>query len=280
MSSYVTRACMKHIAFLLLAAAFASCDSGPPPDKAPPPPPPKPTTPAAPATTARPAPEPEKPLSEALQDPSKATEKAPENFKVKFETTKGDFVIDVKRAWAPNGADRFYNLVKIGYFEDIALFRVVEGFVVQFGIHGDKRIAKKWLDSNIAPDPQKESNTKGKLTYAMAGSPDTRSVQLFINYGDNSRLDSQGFAPIGEVVEGMDVVEKFYKGYGERTTREQGAIAEGGNAFLRERYPDLDYIKKASLMDGAGATGSAAPSGAPKTPAPAPAAPKPPTIAK
>ena len=185
----------------------------------------------------------------AMLDPSKATAKAPDTFKAKFETTKGDFVVDCTRAWAPNGVDRFYNLVRIGFFDDVALFRVVQGFVVQWGIHGDPKVAAAWQQANIPPDPPKESNTRGMLTYAMGKSPDTRSTQLFINYGDNSRLDSMGFAPICKVSEGMDVADQFYSGYGERVTGMQGEIAMGGNAYLKKSWPKLDYIKKATVVN-------------------------------
>jgi peptidyl-prolyl cis-trans isomerase A (cyclophilin A) len=184
----------------------------------------------------------------AMLDPSKATTQAPETFKAKFETTKGDVVFDCTRAWAPHGVDRFYNLVRIGFFDDVALFRVSKGFVVQWGIHGDPKVSKVWQNANLAPDPPKQSNTRGMLTYAMAGSPDTRSTQLFINYGDNSSLDAQGFAPICKVSEGMDMADKFYSDYGERVTGMQGQIAARGNAYLKEAWPSLDYIKKATIV--------------------------------
>jgi peptidyl-prolyl cis-trans isomerase A (cyclophilin A) len=184
----------------------------------------------------------------ALRDPSKAAEKAPAKFKAKFETTAGDFVIESERDWAPNGVDRFYNLVKIGFFNDVCFFRAVTGFVVQFGIHGNPAVSKHWRDANLAPDPVKESNKRGYLTYAMAGSPDTRSTQLFINYKDNDRLDKMGFAPVGKVVSGMDVVDKLHQGYGEAPSGAQGAIQEKGNAFLRAEFPELDYIKTATIV--------------------------------
>jgi len=182
-----------------------------------------------------------------LTDPSKFTEKAPAEFKAKFETTKGAFVIEVHRDWAPNGADRFYNLVKAGYFDGVKFFRVVPGFVVQFGIHGDPSIAPKWLRSNIPDDPVKESNKKGFLTFAMSGAPNSRSVQMFINLRDNTGLDAKGFAPIGKVISGMDIVEKLYDGYGEGLTQLQGRIASEGNPFLEKNYPQLDGIKKATI---------------------------------
>ncbi len=186
-------------------------------------------------------------------DPAKATETAPDTFKAKFETTAGDFTVQVHRDWAPNGADRFYNLVKMGYFQDIAAFRVIDGFMAQFGLHGDPAVTKAWRDAKIKDDPVKESNTRGRLTFAMAG-PDTRTTQLFLNYRDNSALDKQGFAPIGEVTgDGMDVVDKFYKGYGEGAPRgsgpSQGRIMEEGNSYLKEEFPELTYIKKISVVE-------------------------------
>jgi len=184
----------------------------------------------------------------AMTDPSKATTQAPDAFKAKFETTKGDFVLDCTRAWAPHGVDRFYNLVRIGFFDDVALFRVVKGFVVQWGIHGDPKVSAAWQRANIPPDPPKQSNTRGMVTFAMGGSPDTRSTQLFINYGDNANLDAMGFAPICKVSEGMDVADSFYSGYGERITSMQGAIAMGGNAYLAKSWPKLDYIKTANIV--------------------------------
>ena len=184
---------------------------------------------------------------EKLMDPAKLSETAPATYKAKFETTKGIFVIEVHRDWAPNGADRFYNLVKAGYFDEVKFFRVVPGFVVQFGIHGDPSIASKWLKSNIQDDPVKESNKKGYLTFAMSSAPNSRSVQMFINLRDNTGLDAKGFAPLGKVISGMDIVEKLYDGYGEGLTQLQGRIAAEGNPFLEKNYPQLDGIKKATI---------------------------------
>ncbi len=184
----------------------------------------------------------------AMTDPSKATATAPETFRAKFETTKGDVIFDCTRAWAPHGVDRFYNLVKIGFFDDIALFRVSKGFVVQWGIHGDPKVSAVWSDANIPPDPPKQSNTRGMLTYAMAGSPTTRSTQLFINYGNNAGLDAQGFAPICKVAEGMEVADSFNGEYGERLTEMQGEIQSKGNAYLAASWPRLDYVKTATIV--------------------------------
>jgi peptidyl-prolyl cis-trans isomerase A (cyclophilin A) len=184
---------------------------------------------------------------EKLTEPAKLKAKAPDAFKAKFETTQGTFIIEVHRDWAPNGADRFYNLVKNGYYDGEKFYRVVPGFVVQWGIHGDPSIAGKWMHSVIPDDPVKETNKRGFVTYTQSGQPNTRSVQLFINLGDNSRLDSMGFAPIGKVIEGMDVVDKLYGGYADGLTKLQGRIAEEGNAFLEKNYPQLDAIKKAVI---------------------------------
>ena len=163
--------------------------------------------------------------SAGLLDPSKASETAPDTFKVKFETTKGAFTVQVNRKWAPLGADRFYNLVKVGFFSEVAFFRAISGFMVQFGIHGDPKVAAAWRPARIKDDPvdsKVASNTRGKLTFAMAG-PDTRTSQLFINYSDrNARLDGMGFPPIGEVIEGMSVVDSLHTGYGEGAPRGRG----------------------------------------------------------
>ena len=197
-----------------------------------------------------PAPPPQNP---AVKDPSKATEKAPETFKVKFTTTKGDFVVEVNRAWAPNGADRLYNLAKIGFFNDVAFFRAIQGFMIQFGIHGDPAVSAAWRRANIQDDPNKESNRKGYLTFAKAG-PNTRTTQLFINFVDNSAsLDPQGFPPVGKVVQGMEVVESLYKGYGEGAPRgrgpDQGRIQAEGNVYLKRDFPNLDYIQSATIVE-------------------------------
>src|SRR5436190_3220863 len=137
-------------------------------------------------------------------DPSKLTDKAPEAFKAQFDTTKGKFTVEVTRSLSPNGADRFYNLVRSGYFKDIAFFRVIPGFMCQFGIHGDPAVSAKWRDANITDDPVKGSNSRGAITFATAG-PNTRTTQLFINFGNNKGLDGQGFSPFGKVTDGMDV---------------------------------------------------------------------------
>ena len=183
---------------------------------------------------------------ENLMDPAKLHAKAPDVFKAKFETTQGSFVVEVHRDWSPNGADRFYNLVKNGYYDGNKFFRVVPGFVVQWGMHGDPTIGNKWLNSNISDDPVKQSNKRGYLTYAMSTRPNSRSVQLFINLQDNSGLDAKGFAPFGNVVEGMEIVQKLYGGYGDGLSQQK--ISQEGNAFLEKNYPKLDGIKKATIQ--------------------------------
>lgn len=221
------------------------------------------------ATTATPKPTAKGPFPEstnpAMMDPSKATEKAPDKFTVKFDTTAGEFEVECTREWAPNGVDRFYNLVKIGFFDDVSLFRAVKGFVVQFGIHGNPEVSAKWRDAQLPKDDVKGTNSRGMLTYAMAGSPDTRTTQLFVNLNDNPRLDGMGFAPICKVTgDGMSVVDKIYMGYNEKPSKAQGTIQTQGNKFLREQFPELDYIKTARVVgDDAAPAGSASAGAAP-----------------
>jgi peptidyl-prolyl cis-trans isomerase A (cyclophilin A) len=209
-------------------------------------------TAAAPAQAATAQTKEMKPVMDTLKDPSKAVEKAPDTFKVKFNTTKGDFTLEINRSWAPLGADRFYNLVKAGFFTDLAFFRVIEGFMVQFGIHGDPSVAAAWRGARIQDDPVKESNKPGYITYAMAG-PNTRTTQFFINYGNNARLDGMGFSPFGKVTEGMDVVNSIYNGYGEGAPSgmgpDQGMTQMKGNAYLKADFPKMDYIKSAQLLN-------------------------------
>jgi peptidyl-prolyl cis-trans isomerase A (cyclophilin A) len=189
-------------------------------------------------------------LNPALLIPSLAREQAPEEFSVKFETTKGPVLIKVVRAWAPTGADCFFKLTKIGYFEDVAFYRAIEGFVVQFGISGNPEVNQEWANAKIKDDPVKASNKRGYLTFAMAG-PNSRTTQLFINLKDNLDLDSQGFASIGRVTDGMDVIDSLYTGYGEMAPRGKGpkprVFNRRGNDYLRPLFPELDYIKSASI---------------------------------
>jgi len=184
----------------------------------------------------------------ALLKPAALHAKAPATFGVEFTTTAGTFVVTVHRAWAPRGADRFYNLVRAGFFAGDEFFRVVKGFVVQFGISGFPQVSKAWQSANIPDDPVKASNTVGTITYADAG-PNTRTTQVFINLGNNaSNLDGQGFAPFGKVTSGMKLVEKLYGGYGEAVTNLQGQIASQGNAFLKKHFPKLDSVIRARVV--------------------------------
>src|SRR5512139_3976719 len=179
-----------------------------------------------------------------------AAEQAPATYKVKFDTSKGPFVVQVTRAWAPQGADRFYNLVKSGFFDNVRFFRVVSGFMVQFGINGDPAVMAKWRESPINDDRVTQSNKRGYITFATAG-PNTRTTQVFINFADNSNLDSMGFAPFGQVVSGMNVVDTLNAEYGEGAPRgrgpDQSRLQNEGNAYLAKEFPHMDYIKKATI---------------------------------
>jgi peptidyl-prolyl cis-trans isomerase A (cyclophilin A) len=176
---------------------------------------------------------------------------SPESFRVKFETTKGDFTVEVTRAWAPKGADRFYRLVTEEYFKDVRFFRVLPGFMAQFGLSGNPALNARFDTLRIADDPVTQSNKRGMLTFATAG-PNTRSNQFFINYGDNASLDVQGFSPIGRVVDGMKVVDAMYGGYGEGAPNgagpSQDLIVTQGNEYLQRAFPKLDYIKSATIV--------------------------------
>ena len=182
----------------------------------------------------------------ALRDPSLATAKAPAVFRVRFTTTRGTFVVAVTRAWAPLGADRFYNLVQAGFFDGVRFFRVVPSFVVQFGLSGDPRVNEAWQPARIADDPVQQTNLRGRLTFATSG-PGTRTTQLFINLKDNRGLDGMGFAPFGEVAPaGMAVVDAIYAGYGELP--DQGRITSEGDVYLEAQFPRLDHVKKAEVI--------------------------------
>ncbi len=187
----------------------------------------------------------------SLLQPASLKDTAPAVYRAGFTTTKGNFVVEVHRDWAPLGADRFYNLVKYHFFDGASFFRVLPGFVVQFGLSADPRISRAWNDAKIPDDPVKQSNLKGFVTFATAG-PNTRTTQLFINVADNPRLDTMGFAPIGKVVEGMEVVESFYSGYGEGAPQgngpDQGRITNEGKAYLDKDFPKLDSIKTAEIL--------------------------------
>ena len=181
---------------------------------------------------------------------STTEEHGPDSYKVHFETSKGDFVVSVTREWAPLGADRFYTLVKSGFYDGARFFRVLPGFVVQFGIAADPAVTAKWRDANLQDEPVKQSNRRGLITYAKGG-PNTRTTQVFINLADNARLDESGFPPFGAVTQGMEVVDQFYSGYGEGAPNgngpSQGSAEADGNAYLIRDFPKLDYIKKATI---------------------------------
>ncbi len=180
----------------------------------------------------------------ALKNPSEMKETAPATYKARFETSAGDFVVEVHRAWAPKGADRFYNLVKHGFFDDCRFFRVVPNFMVQFGIHGDPAVQTNWVNNRITDDPVKESNKRGYITFATSG-PNSRTTQVFINFADNAGLDRQGFAPFGQVISGMEAVDKINAQYGQKPAQAQ--IQSQGNAYLNKDFPKLDYVKKATI---------------------------------
>jgi len=183
--------------------------------------------------------------------PPAADAASPDSFRVKFSTTKGDFTVEVRRAWAPKGADRFYRLVREGYFKDVRFFRVLPGFMAQFGMSGDPALNAKMDTLRIPDDPVTQSNKRGMVTFATSG-PNTRSNQFFINYGDNASLDVQGFSPFGKVVDGMKAVDALYGGYGEGAPNgggpSQDSIAKKGNAYLQRAFPRLDYIKSATIV--------------------------------
>ena len=181
------------------------------------------------------------------------TATAPETYRARFETTKGDFVVQVERALSPNGADRFYNLVRGGYYDGVRFFRVIDGFMAQFGMHGDPQVTAAWRGAPIPDDSVRASNTRGMVTFAMTGQPNSRTTQVFINYRDNINLDAMGFAPFGEVVEGMDVVDQLYSGYGEGAPGgsgpSQAQIQAQGNEYLEGEFPQLDYIEQATIVE-------------------------------
>ena len=171
--------------------------------------------------------------------------RAPDAYSVELDTTRGPVVIDVRRDWAPKGADRFYELIGKGYYTDIAFFRVVPGFVVQFGMSGDPQTNASWSNLPIQDDPVKASNSRGTVTFATSG-PNSRTTQIFINLGNNARLDGMGFAPFGKVKD-ISKVDAIYSGYGERPN--QGMIRAKGNEYLKESFPKLDYIKSAKIIE-------------------------------
>jgi peptidyl-prolyl cis-trans isomerase A (cyclophilin A) len=227
--------CLGLAAFSTVAQAPASQAPATAPKPAP-----KPATAAHPATTTHMTTDP------ALLHPATLKAAAPETFDATFHTTKGDFVIQVTRSWAPLGADRFYNLVKHGFFTGAPFFRVLPGFVVQFGITGNPAVNKVWQDASIKDEPVKEHNLIGTVTFAKSQLPNSRTTQLFINLGDNSsNLDPQGFSPFGKVITGMDVVQNIYSGYGQQP--DQQAIQTQGSAYFLKQYPKMDLIKSAVI---------------------------------
>jgi len=230
-------------AIMLLAACGGEGGETPPPAEAPPaaaePPASTPAT-TAPAAPAEPAAAP-------------ATLVTPATFRVQFETSKGNFVVEVDRSLAPNGADRFYRLVNEGYYDDVRFFRVIPGFMAQFGMHGDPAVGARWRAQPIQDDPVVGSNTRGTITFAMTGQPNSRTTQLFINLVDNRNLDAMRFAPFGRVVEGMEVVDQLYGGYGEGAPQGRGPsqanIQSQGNAYLTQDFPLLDHIIRARIVN-------------------------------
>jgi peptidyl-prolyl cis-trans isomerase A (cyclophilin A) len=192
----------------------------------------------------------------ALLKPATLIARAPAEYEVKFETSAGDFTIKVTRAWAPNGADRFYNLVRHHFYDGAAFFRVLPGFMAQFGISAYPEVSKAWEQANIKDDRVVQSNHRGFVTFAMAG-PNTRTTQVFINFGNNERLDRDGFSAFGMVTDGMEVVDKLYGGYGEGAPDgrgpDQGRIGGLGRAYLEKNFPKLDSIKTAALVTAAAA---------------------------
>ena len=197
----------------------------------------------------------EETFAEILLKPSELKEKAPEQFKVKFVTNEGDFVIECYRKWAPNGADRFYNMVKNGYFKNIYIFRAIKGFMFQFGIHGNPKVSAAWREANIKDDDPANavSNKPFTISFAQTNFPNSRSCQMFINLGDNAGLDvsrngSTPFMPFGKVVTGKEVIGKIYTDYGENDASVQGTFMRAGNTYIKKKFPNLSYIKSAELV--------------------------------
>jgi peptidyl-prolyl cis-trans isomerase A (cyclophilin A) len=239
---------MKRSAALLFVVILSACE------KAPPPPPAKAPEPAAPAAALPPAPEPApSPPTPAILHPAAAKLAAtgPDSFLVHFVTSRGKFDVMVRRAWAPNGADRLYYLVSNNYYDGVRFFRVLDGFMAQFGMSGEPAVNRAWKDLAFDDDPVKHSNTRGTLTFANMGRPRTRGTQLFINFGNNAQLDGMMFAPLGEVTNGMGVVDSLYNAYGEGAPGgrgpDQGRINAEGNAYLQHDYPKQDHIVTARV---------------------------------
>jgi peptidyl-prolyl cis-trans isomerase A (cyclophilin A) len=263
---------MKKLMLAIFAASLASCSEEPQPPKrtkapdappvvkvdkkvpppAPPPPEEKPKPPPPPEEKPKPRP-PSGPIPKALLDPGAPEWRvtAPAEFKAKFSTTKGDFTILVVRDWAPQGADRFYGLVKNGFYDGVGFFRVISNFMAQFGINGEPSVSTVWRNAKIPDDPNKQSNSRGTITFATSGK-NSRTTQVFISFKDNSFLDND-FSPFGKVVEGMEIVDSLYNGYGEGAPKgqgpNQGKVQSEGNAYLRESFDKLDYVKTARIVE-------------------------------
>jgi peptidyl-prolyl cis-trans isomerase A (cyclophilin A) len=184
---------------------------------------------------------------ERLKDPAQFLERAPNLYQARFETSQGEFVIAVEREWAPLAADRFYNLVKNGFYDETRFFRVLDGFMAQFGLHADPAVQSAWRSANLNDEPVMKSNTRGGVSFTRESGPNSRYTMIFINFKDNSYLDADGFAPFGQVVIGMDVVERLYSGYGRQNIPDQRRILREGNAYLLAEYPKLDFVKKATI---------------------------------
>ncbi|MBM4183462.1 MAG: peptidylprolyl isomerase [Gemmatimonadetes bacterium] len=203
---------------------------------------------ASPSTSSTPAP------SGAPAAPSApATLEVPASYRIQFETSKGNFVVQVDRSSAPNGADRFFRLVTEGFYDDVRFFRVLSGFMAQFGINGDPEVTARWRAQPIQDDPVVGSNSRGTITFAKTNQANSRTSQVFINLVDNANLDGMGFAPFGRVVEGMDVVDQLYAGYGEGAPQgngpAQGQIVSQGNAYLTQSFPLLDHVVRARVVN-------------------------------
>jgi peptidyl-prolyl cis-trans isomerase A (cyclophilin A) len=188
---------------------------------------------------------------EKLKDPAQLNERAPDQYRARFDTSQGVIVIAVEREWAPLAADRFYNLVKNGFYDDSRFFRVLSGFMAQWGLHADPSVQSAWRTANLKDEPVKKSNTRGFVTFTRESSPNSSYTMIFINYKDNSYLDADGFAPFGEVVSGMDVADRLYSGYGRQNVPDQRRIMRDGNAYLLAEYPMLDFVKTATIEAGA-----------------------------
>ena len=264
---------MRKLAVLAFAGIFgiATQGSAQTPAQAPPAAPAKPKSATAPkaGTAAKAATTPARQYDRALLRPALLKDKAPETYQVKFTTTRGEFTVAVTRAWAPLGADRFYNLVKHHFYDNAGFFRVVPGFVVQFGISAYPPVAAAWANANIKDEPVVGSNKRGYLTYAKTSMPNTRSTQIFINLKDNAGLDRQGFSPFGVVeAQGMNVVEMLYDQYGDNGP-DQDQLTKLGKSYVDKNFPKIDSIKSATLIEPPGTAAPAKPVAKPKAPAPA-----------